>query len=343
MRALSRTKRSLVLAGKLAVAALLIGWLIRSGTLDFGALSLLYERPALLAGNLAVFAFSTVLGALRWRLLLRVVDVHLSIGRTLQLAGTAVFFNVVVPGNIGGDVLKSIYVAREVPPGRRASVFVIALVDRLIALAGLVAVAVVLTLAHGSAAWEEPRLRELSGAVAVLALGGLVAPLLFVGILRRSGERLEGWPGGPSRIARVLRRLVEVARLLSARPGALLAALGLAMATHLAGALLFAHLATAITAQDISVSSLASVYPLGMLSMVLPISYAGFGVGHVAFDQLFAIVGLTGGATVLNVYLIAQTVPCLFGAIPYLTLRREAPPTEAEAAADEPAATEPSP
>ena len=77
--------------------------------------------------------------------------------------------------------------------------------------------------------------------------------------------------------------------------------------------------------------TVASIYPLGMLSMVLPISYAGFGVGHVAFAQLFAIVGLKGGATVLNVYLIGQTAPCLVGVVPYLTLRREAPlPTEAE-------------
>ena len=101
--------------------------------------------------------------------------------------------------------------------------------------------------------------------------------------------------------------------------------------THLAGIVLFAALATAIIAQDVSITSLASVYPLGMLSMVLPISYAGFGVGHVAFDQLFAMIGLTGGATVLNVYLIGQTVPCLVGVVPYLTLKREAPlPTESE-------------
>ncbi len=87
-------------------------------------------------------------------------------------------------------------------------------------------------------------------------------------------------------------------------------------------------LATAITGQDIAVSTLASVYPLGMLTLVLPISYAGFGVGHVAFDQLFTLVGLTGGATVLNAYLISQVVPCLFGVIPYLTLRRQAAPID---------------
>ena len=68
------------------------------------------------------------------------------------------------------------------------------------------------------------------------------------------------------------------------------------------------------------------VVTLGMLSVVLPISYAGFGVGHVAFDQLFALCGMTGGATVLNNYLIGQTVPCLVGVVPYLALRREAAP-----------------
>jgi len=71
---------------------------------------------------------------------------------------------------------------------------------------------------------------------------------------------------------------------------------------------------------------MASVYPLGMLSTLLPISYAGFGVGHFAFEQLFNLVGLHGGATAINVYLVGLTAPCLGGVIPYMTLRREATP-----------------
>jgi glycosyltransferase 2 family protein len=327
---LSRRRQRLVVAAKLAVGALLIGWLLRSGTLDLGALSLFFERPALLVANVAVFAFSTGLGALRWRLLLRLAGVQLSVGRALQLHFTAVFFNVVVPGNIGGDVIKSIYVAREVAPERRTSVFVIAFLDRLLALAGLVVVAAVLTAARGRAVWDDPRLRELGGAVAVLVVVTIVAPIVLLLIIHRSGD---GWTGGTTRLARILGQLVAAARLVSARPRTLLVALGFAIAAHLAGILLFATLATAITANDVSIVQMAGVYPLGMLSMVLPISYAGFGVGHVAFDQLFAMIGLGGGATVLNVYLIGQTVPCLFGVIPYLTLRREgAPPSEAEAA-----------
>ena len=94
-----------MLGVKIAIGGLLIAWLVRSGTLDFGALSLFLEQPKLLAADLAVFAFTTVLGALRWRLLLRLVGVHLPVGRTMQLAYSAFFFNVALPGNIGGVVL----------------------------------------------------------------------------------------------------------------------------------------------------------------------------------------------------------------------------------------------
>ena len=317
-------RRTLIFAGKLAIGALLIGWLVRSGTLDFGALSVFCERPALFVANLVVFSFTTALGALRWRLLLRHAGVALSVRRAMQLALTAAFFNVVAPGNIGGDVVKSIYVARDVASERRTSVFVIAFLDRLVALAGLVAVAAILTFARGRAVWADPQLAGPSSAVVALAIVTFTAPILLLLLIRRSGKRLEGWPQGTTRIGKIFGQLVESARLVSAAPGALLMALGLAIATHLTGIVWFSTLATAITAQDIPVSRMASIYPLGMLTMMLPVSYAGFGVGHVAFDRLFAMIGLRGGATVLNVYLIGQTIPCLFGVIPYVTLKREA-------------------
>ena len=60
-------------------------------------------------------------------------------------------------------------------------------------------------------------------------------------------------------------------------------------------------------------------------------------MGHVAFDRLFALVGLTGGANVFNVFLISQGAPALLGVIPYLAMRRSAPPPRAAAeAADAP-------
>jgi hypothetical protein len=47
--------------------------------------------------------------------------------------------------------------------------------------------------------------------------------------------------------------------------------------------------------------------------------------GGNVFDALYSVVGLTGGATVFNVFLIGQIVPCVVGVIPYLMLRRSRP------------------
>ena len=84
----------------------------------------------------------------------------------------------------------------------------------------------------------------------------------------------------------------------------------------------FTLLTRAVLAADVPFSSVATVYPLGIITMILPISPAGLGVGHVAFDRLFTMIGLHDGATVFNGYLIGILVPCLAGVFPYLALRR---------------------
>ncbi len=102
------------------------------------------------------------------------------------------------------------------------------------------------------------------------------------------------------------------------------------MLAHTATMMFFGVLTRVITEIDVPLSSVATVFPLGILTMILPISPAGLGVGHVAFERLFSMIGLHDGATVFNVYLIGQLAPCLLGVFPYLALRRSGKlPTEA--------------
>jgi hypothetical protein len=127
---------------------------------------------------------------------------------------------------------------------------------------------------------------------------------------------------GPSRLAKILAQLVATIRLMSAQPARLLQALGLSMATNAMLIAWFTILTREATGQDVAFSSIATVFPLGLLTVVIPISPVGMGVGHVAFDRLFAAIGLTGGATVFNIFLLGQMVPSLFGVIPYVLLKR---------------------
>jgi uncharacterized membrane protein YbhN (UPF0104 family) len=152
--------------------------------------------------------------------------------------------------------------------------------------------------------------------------------------MRFAGHRLEALTSGSSRVASLLNRLVMSMRLLSSGPKNLFIALTISMAVHAAAMGLFTVLTRAILDRDVAYSAVATIFPLGILTMVLPVSPAGLGVGHVAFDRLFSAIGLTSGATIFNVYLLGQITPCLLGVFPYLALKkRGAMPTAAEAEA----------
>jgi len=332
----ARTRSRLVLAAKTLVAAALITYLVRSGSLDFSKLRLLFDRPLLMAVNVGLFLFGAFCGAMRYRFLLRLADTELSVPRAMQLQLTALFFNVVIPGSVGGDVIKALYVSRDASPTRRTTILLIIFVDRLVGLAALVLVASFIALLRGPMIWSTPELRNLTLAVGFLGVCTLIGPALFVLILRRAGERIERWISGPSRIAKLAGQLVAAARLLAAGPGNLVKALTISMGMHTAAMTYFMLLARAVTGQEVPFGAIATVFPLGMLTMMVPIAPAGLGVGHVAFDRLFAMLGLSGGADVFNIYLISQVSLCLTGVVPYLALKRKGElPTEAPTEAAE--------
>jgi len=333
MRLKPQLKRFVSIGLKLGIALLLVGWLVRSGSLDFGALRILIERPSILALNMAVWlTCSVILSTTRWLLLLRLAHVHVPFFRALSLQLTAVFFNVVVPGNVGGDVIKALYVAREAPPESKTTILLVVFVERILGLAGLVTLGGSMMVLGHSPANALPELRAVKATLGLLALGFLLAPVIGVGVMRVWGAQIAGISKGSSRLSQIIQRLLEAARLLSRRTRILALALLISVTMHAVSVFYFTQLTEAIRNAPCDFTSVATVFPIGLLSLVLPISLAGIGVGHVAFEKLYAAIGLSQGATIFNVYLLGQLAPCVLGVIPYLFLRAKTQiPTAEEA------------
>jgi uncharacterized protein (TIRG00374 family) len=331
----SSRARSLALSVvKVLVAAALITWLVRRGSLDLGTLAILVERPGIFALNLGLFLAGVVISTLRWRFLLELAGVRPPLRRLLQLQLTAIFFNVVIPGAIGGDVLKALYVARDAPPEKRTTILLIVPVERALGLGGLVTLASIVTLLRGPALFANPDLRPLASAVLALGAAALLGPIIVVVSMRRAGARVQAWTSGSTRIAKLLGRIVASVRLLSSGPKYLAFAFGLSMLAHACTIGYFTVLARTIASTSVSFSEIATVFPLGLLSMAIPIAPAGLGVGHVVFEKLLATIGVQGGATIFNVYLIGQMALCMLGAFPYVTLKRSGGMPSAEAVVD---------
>ncbi len=336
-----KTKQRVAFLAKLAFTGALLTWLVRKGALDMRALGVFLDNKPLLLLNIIVFCTASVLIAtVRWRMLVSLSGARVGFWRSVSLQLVSLFFNVVIPGNVGGDVLKALYVARDEPEERRAGLLLVAFVERVVGLAGLITVGLIVVLVRGRTLWQDELFRPLISLVLLLGAGFVVGPAVFVLVMRSYGARLEALTAGStSRLALLTQKVIASFRLVSARPALLLASLGLSMALHGTNMLFFMLLAAVVGHQEVTLGAIATIYPIGLLSLMLPVSAAGMGVGHMAFEKLFAAVSLQHGADVFNVFFFGQIAPCVLGVIPYLSLRAKAPlPTAAEAAPEAPPA-----
>jgi len=112
------------------------------------------RNASLMAGACVAFLASMLTVAFRWRFLLRVQSVRIGLWEAVRLTFLGQFFNAVVPGTVGGDLVKAYYVSKHTP--RKAAVVVTTFVDRMIGMTELALLAAVM--------------------VAVVWVGGLVSP-----------------------------------------------------------------------------------------------------------------------------------------------------------------------
>jgi len=309
---------------KVAVTVGLLAWLSRSGVLQLGSLRLLARTPLTLALTIGNWVFvSVVLSSSRWRILLLMLDVKLSFGRAAALQLMALFFNGVVPGNVGGDVMKSLYVAGTTPKATRKALLLLVLVERIIGLSGLMGAGALLTWS-GLPTWKnDPRL-----IIPLATLGGflllLVAGPVALLIALRSARVRDGMLRLGGRHA-LLARAVDALVLVRTHQTRLIQAFGVSVLLHTSCMAYFTYLSGIYGQPAPSIEQIALIFPLGILSVVLPVWLAGLGVGHVAFEQLFKLIGASNGANVFNLYVIGQLAPSALGAIPCLFWKKQGP------------------
>ena len=123
------------------LGSLLLIWLVFR-RVDWVQLWLLLRSVDL---RLAAFAWTLVLPlilllALRWRLFLHQQAIPVPIRTVTALTWAGQFFNSVLPGSTGGDIVK-VYQMCRLYPDRKAAAATSVIVDRLVALAALMALA----------------------------------------------------------------------------------------------------------------------------------------------------------------------------------------------------------
>ena len=127
------------------------------------------------AAMLAYFVVEAA-AAMRWHVLMKVQGIRLSIPRVSALFMIGVFFNQVLPGGTGGDIVKSYLLVKETP-GKIGGALLAVLFDRIIGLVALVAITGTLIVLRYDFLARTPETRNLVWTL-LFVLGFSVASLI---------------------------------------------------------------------------------------------------------------------------------------------------------------------
>ncbi|HEX4925720.1 MAG TPA: lysylphosphatidylglycerol synthase transmembrane domain-containing protein [Bdellovibrionales bacterium] len=277
-----KVRKHLTNAAKFLVAGALIVWLILSGRLDFNLLLKLLTPYYIVCGFLIVFV-SLASNNYRWLALLQGQGFKTDFGSTFRLTFIGMFFNIAMPGGVGGDLVKAYYVIKDHGERKMAAATSV-LLDRLIGLFSMTCIGIVALAANFEFIRTRKELMLLAGSTTALFLAFV---FLFGTAFSRRVKRvilkvLRHVPAGG-----FLARFYDVLASYRAQPSALARAMAASLMTQILTVSFFWLIGGALEARPISWDSYAFVVPLGLIAMAAPIAPAGIGVGQAAFFVLF--------------------------------------------------------
>lgn len=283
----SRIKQTVVLVLKLGLAAALLYYLYHQASANdkFDELRNTSKDWGLLALATGCCLVSILITFVRWMILVRAVGLPFTLGDALRLGFQGFALNFVSLGNVGGDLFKAIFIARE-HHGHKTEAIATVVIDRLIGLYALFLVASGTVLFGGSSLAEVDEVRILKTATLVCtAVGAVVlAAFMIPGPLgRRIGHAATALP----LVGHVAGKLIRAMRLYRQRYPSLLVALLLSLCVHVLLAVTLWLVASGLLGAAPTLVEHLFITPLAALAGAVPIVPAGLGTFEFALDFLY--------------------------------------------------------
>jgi uncharacterized protein (TIRG00374 family) len=295
-----------------------------------------------LALALVICAAGILLTFVRWYILVRALDLPFTVADAVRLGMIGLYFNSLLPGSVGGDILKAAFVARE--QSRRTAAVASVIMDRVLGLWALFwLVAVVGGVFYVTGLFPE-RARQGCGVLILFSAATVVlsaAGWTLLGFLAEPrAEQFAGWLGRLPKVGGSAAEFWRAVRMYRRRQAAV--ALTLAMsAVGFVGFTLTYYFSVLTLADPGSVPPLSVhfvITPIGLFIGSVPLLPGGIGLSELGFGGLYVAVGFPAAAAVLGslVQRVNMWALALVGLVVYqrmhLTVKRKAGTLHAAAA-----------
>jgi glycosyltransferase 2 family protein len=298
-------------------------YLISSGKLNFQKLSVFWEKPIILVILLVVFGLIIIpICTVRWWFLLKALSLNVPLSRSFLLTWIGNFFNTTLPGAVSGDFVKGYYVIKANNNEEKTKAFMTLIIDRFTGLFGLIVLAFVTLVFNFQMVFEQSNLQPLAFSIVGLFLGTVI---FYVIVLFPFKE-------GKDPFIKIIKKLPKQETLLKIyttfkvyqnHKKILFLTLLLSTIVHFLVAIAFFIIIQTLGVENVHFATQMFIMPIGLITIAIPVAPGGIGVGHIAFDTLYQMVGVSGGADVFNLFIIVQLSVYLLGGVMYFVYNNE--------------------
>ncbi len=323
------TRRTLILLAKVALACLILGYLIVQAQRHDG-FTRLVQQPKhwrLIGAGLVCLFVSVALSFVRWYLLVTPLKLNFRLADAMRLGSLGFVLNFVSLGNVGGDLFKAIFLARE-QPGRKTEAVATVLADRVLGLASMLLLASTVILFTSLGETVPDRVALLCKAVLLataIGIGGICL-LLTPGM---SGTRISGWAAAVPWVGTTMAQLINAVRAYREQKMLLLAATLVCLVVDVLFVFSFFLIASGLPMEAPSFADHLFVVPLSAMAGAIPATPNGLGTMEAAVDALYQAVpsganGSPGDGTLATLaHRLAMMAVASIGLFYYLSQRAD--------------------
>lgn len=290
----ARTRRTLWGLVRLAIAGSVLAFLATTGRVDWTSFRGLREHWTATLLALAVLFAVVVLISQRTSMLFRARGLRFTLSDSLNLSLVANLFALVLPGG-GGDIVRLYYTAQEAS-GRRTEIGTLLLLDRVMGLLALTLFPIV------AAPLCLPLIRQSPVLQTFLWLAALTSAALLVGIAvsmsrRARALRFVQWFMRTFPLGGYPRLMLDTMQGFRHQGAILAGAVAISLVAHaLSMGIVWLLVSLTQSAGSAASSAIPFLASLGFVANNIPVTPGGLGVGEAAFESLFTLARLDGGA-----------------------------------------------
>ena len=236
-----------------------------------------------IAGAVLAAATSELLCATRWWIVLHAFGLPLKWREAVAFSALGLFYSLGLPGTAGGDAMRTLYVMERFPDKKLAAAFSV-LADRFCGMAALIfSLAWTLAANHGEF-FEKGELGPRAVLAAVVFLSGavLMLGLWWSTTIPALGDWVQARMSG---LGARMRQSGKIFNQMAARPGAMLAGVGLSVVSLAAHFLGYSFSARAFET-GLGAGTVFTVMPVVDTLTMIPIALYGLGLREALFAVL---------------------------------------------------------